>query len=80
MVSLRGNRFHSSKDMARGEAKQKQTNKQTPLSPLPVIFSLLRVWVATSYFKRLPHRLNHGHKLNHNYSIKICRNGHHALC
>ena len=65
MVSLRGNRFRSSEDMARGEAKQKQTNKQT--SPLPVIFSLLYVWAATSYFKRLPHRLNHDHKLNHNY-------------
>lgn len=78
MVSLRRNRFHSSEDMARGEAKQKQTNKQTPL--LPVIFTLLCVWAATSYFKRLPHRLNHGHKLNHNYSIKICRSGHHALC
>lgn len=30
MVSLRGNRFHSIEDMARGEAKQKQTNPPTP--------------------------------------------------
>ena len=41
MVSLRGNRFHSSEDMARGEAKQKQTNKQTPPPPTPRNFLLI---------------------------------------